>query len=114
MLSTSNDLSVTITSNITDGIICYNKSIELACHANDAVNVTTYKWTSTTFKQAQETASITVLATDDPVQYTCTVTDANGKSSYSSINISSNGELLPLCYKYMACALYSYNIYEAL
>ena len=112
MLSTSNDLSATITSNVTDGIVCYNKSIELNCHANDTVNVTTYKWISSTFKQPQETASITVMATDDPVQYTCTVTDANGNIGYSSINISSNGELLPLFYKYMAYALYSRNIYE--
>lgn len=93
--STSNDLSVTITSNITNGIICYNKSIELTCRANDA-NISTYKWTSTTFKQAQETASITVIATADPVQYTCMVTDTDGNIGYSSVNISSNGELLAM------------------
>ena len=82
---------VTITSNITNGVICYNQSIELICHTN-GVNVTTYKWTSTKFKQAEETASITVTATDEPVEYYCTVTDANGKNGYSSVSISSNGE----------------------
>lgn len=82
---------VTIISNITNGVICYNQSIELTCHTN-GTNVTTYKWTSIKFKQAEETVSITVTATDDPVEYRCTVTDVNGKNGYSSVSISSNGE----------------------
>ena len=89
---------MTITSNITNGIICYNKSIELTCHAN-GVNITIYKWTSTTFKQAQETASVTVMATADPVQYICMVTDTNGNNGYSSVNISSNGKVLASYHK---------------
>ena len=111
--STSNDVSVMITSNITDGIICYNKSIQLSCHANDA-NITTYKWTSPTFKQAQQTASITVIATADPVQYTCIVTDTRGNSGYSSVNISSNGEFyLPTCGYCGTCTHNRYsNIYD--
>ena len=103
--STSNNLSVAITSNATDGIICYNKSIELTCHAN-GVNVTTYKWTSTEFRQIADTASITVMATDDPVQYTCTVTDVNGNNGNSSVNISSNGEFTAcICYDYGRCLI---------
>ena len=45
------------------------------------------------FKQAMETASIIVVATHDPVEYNCMVTDINGESGYSSVNICSNGEL---------------------
>lgn len=82
---------MTITSNITDGNICYSQSIQLTCHAY-GINVTQYKWTSTKFKQAMETASITVVATQDPVEYNCMVTNINGESGYSSVNISSNGE----------------------
>ena len=87
------NISVTITSNITDGIICYsNQSVELSCHAN-SINVIQYKWTSTKFKHPEETANITIVATDDPVKYTCTVSDANNDTGYSSINISTNGKL---------------------
>ena len=94
----SNNLPVMITSNITDhdGTICYNQSIQLTCRAY-SVNITQYRWTSTTFEQAKETASITVVATHDPVEYKCTVTDANGESGYSSVNVSSNGEFLMAC-----------------
>ena len=84
---------MTITSNATDGVACHNQSIELTCQAK-GVNVTSYKWTSTTFKQAEVTASIIVMAKDDPVEYTCTVTDTNGESGHSSVIISSNGELI--------------------
>ena len=66
--------------------------MQLTCHAY-SVNVNQYNWTSTLFKQAIETVSITVVATHDPVEYKCVVTDINGDSGYSSINISSNGEL---------------------
>ena len=83
---------MTITSNITDSI-CYNQSIVLTCNTND-INVTTYKWISTKSNQSEETTSITVIATDDPVEYTCIVSDSNGDiSGYSSVNISSNGKL---------------------
>ena len=87
------NLSVTITTNVTDGIICLNKSVQLTCHAN-VVNIATYNWTSTKFTHAEEAASITIIATDDPVGYTCTVTDTNGDTGYSSVNISSNGKLM--------------------
>ena len=83
---------MTITSNVKDGIICYKHSIQLTCHAYGTI-VTEYKWTSTIFKQAKETASITVVATHDSVEYKCMVTGING-SGYSSMNISSNGEFI--------------------
>ena len=84
---------MTITSNATDGIACYNQSIELTCEAK-GVNVTSYKWTSTMFKVAKVTASVTVVATHDLVEYTCTVTDTKGESGYSSVKISSNGKCI--------------------
>ena len=87
-----NNVPVTIVSNVTNGTVCYNQSIQLTCHANGTV-VTHYNWTSTVFKQAIETASITVVATHDPIEYNCMVTDINDESGYSSVNISSNGEL---------------------
>ena len=96
-LSSNGNLSVTITSNVTDGIICCNKAVQLTCHAND-VNITAYKWTSSAFKEVKVTASITIIATDDPVGYTCTVTDSNGDNGYSSVNISSNGKLMAFTY----------------
>ena len=88
-----NNVPVIITSNTTDGIACYNQSIELTCQAK-GVNVTSYRWTSPTFKQAEVNTSIIVVATHDLVEYTCTVTDANGESGYSSVKVSSNGELI--------------------
>ena len=87
------NLSVTITTNVTDGIICLNKSVQLTCHAN-IINIATYNWTSTKFTHAEEAASITIIATEDPVGYTCTVTDTDGDTGYSSVNISSNGKLM--------------------
>ena len=94
----SNNLPVMITFNITDhdGKICYNQSLQLTCHAN-TINVTQYSWISTTFEQAKDTASITVVATHDPVEYKCVVTGTNGESGYSSVNVSSNGEFLVAC-----------------
>ena len=97
-----NNIPVTIVSNVTNGTVCYNQSIQLTCHANGTV-VTHYNWTSTVFKQALETASITVVATHDPVEYKCMVTDINGESGYSSVNISSNGELIHIGYSYQCC-----------
>ena len=81
---------MTITSDVHDGIICYNHLIRLTCHAY-GTHVTQYKWTSTASKQAR-TASIIVLATHDPIEYKCMVTGINSESGYSSVNISSNGE----------------------
>ena len=94
----SNNLPVMITSNITDhdGTICYNQSMQLTCHAY-SVNITQCRWTSTMFEQAKETASITVVATHDPIEYKCTVTGTDGESGYSSVNVSSNGEFLMVC-----------------
>ena len=96
------NIPVTIVSNVTNGTVCYNQSIQLTCHANGTV-VTHYNWTSTVFKQAMETASITVVATHDPVEYKCMVTYINGESGYSSVNISSNGELNHIGYSYQCC-----------
>lgn len=86
---------MTITSNVTDGTICYNQPVELTCHAS-GVDVTEYKWISTKFKQAEMTASITVMATDDSVEYICIVTDTDRQHGYSSVNISSNGKLIAI------------------
>ena len=77
---------------MTDGICYHNQSIELICHAN-IINVIDYKWTSSIFKHPEETANITVVATDDPIKYTCTVTDTNNDNGCSSISISINGKL---------------------
>lgn len=87
------NISVTITSNVTNGIVCFNHSVELTCHANGRVNVTAYKWISTKSNQTETTSSIIVKATIDPVLYTCIVTGTKGENGYSSLNISSNGEL---------------------
>ena len=89
---------MTITPNVSlhDGGICYNQSIELTCHASD-IRVTTYKWTSSKSNQSEETTSITVTATDDPVEYTCTANDSKGNSGHSSVNISSDGKRLIDC-----------------
>ena len=85
---------MTITSNVKDGIICYKHSIQLTCHAYDVI-IPKYKWTSTIFKQTKDTPSITVVATHDSVEYKCMVTDIFlGKSGYSSVSISSNGEFI--------------------
>ena len=93
----SNNVLVTIKSN---GTVCYKQSVQLTCHAY-GINVTQYKWTSTTFEQAKETASIMVVATHDPVEYKCTVTGTNGESGYSSVTVSSNGEFT--CYISAVC-----------
>ena len=77
---------------MTDGICYYNPSVELICHTN-TINVVENNWTSTKFKHPEETANITVVATDDPVKYTCTVTDTNNDNGYSSISISISGKL---------------------
>ena len=88
----SYNITVTITSNVTDGICSYNQPVELICHTN-TVKVIEYKWTSTKFKHPEETANITVVATDDLVKYTCTVIDINNDTGCSSINISINRKL---------------------
>ena len=90
--ASSNEFPVTITSNVTlHGIVCYNQSIELTCHAY-GINVTMYKWMSSTGKFIQYYASIIVTVTDDLVEYTYTVTDNRGDHGYSSIDILSNGK----------------------
>lgn len=86
---------MTITSNVTD-VICYNQSVELTCCAS-GVNVMERKWISAKLKEPERTASIIVTATDNPVEYTCMVTDTNNDSGYSSVNISSNGKLTCTC-----------------
>ena len=87
-------MTVTIRSNVTTAIICCNQSVELTCYANGTV--ISYKWTSSKSNQSEETTSITVTATDNPVEYTCTVrADSNGDSTgNSSIIISSNSKKL--------------------
>ena len=77
---------------MTNGICYYNPTVELVCHAN-TINVVEYKWTSAKFKHPEETANITVVATDDLVKYTCTVTDTNNNTGCSSISISINSKL---------------------
>ena len=88
-----NNVPVTITSNVTDGIACYMQSINLTCQAK-GVKVTNYAWKCSTFKIADTTTSLIVEAKHDLVEYTCIVTDANGESGYSSVKVSSNGELI--------------------
>ena len=86
---------MTITSNVTlhDGIVCYNQSIELTCHA-DGINVTMFKWMSSDKSiQSEHSTNITVIATNSLVEYTCTVSDINGNHGYSSVDILSNGKL---------------------
>lgn len=75
------------------GIISYNQPIELNCILFKTLpgpNIV-YNWTSTKFKQPQMTASVTVVATGDSVEYTCTVTDGDEKE-YASIYVFSVGE----------------------
>ena len=79
-----------ITCNITGGIISYNQTIELTCHAYSISNAV-YKWTSTKFKQPQVTSSVTVVASKDFVEYTCTVTGSKSTNEFSSIYIFSVG-----------------------
>ena len=61
------------------GIISYNQPIELRCNAFSSNAV--YQWTSTKFKQPKVTGSIVVKATNDSVEYTCTVTGSNQNAS---------------------------------
>ena len=100
--ASSSGFPVTITSNVTlHGIICCNQSIELTCHADD-INVTTYKWTASIGKsiQSEYSINITVLATDELVEYTCTVTDISDNYGYSSVYILSNGKLVLIIVQY--------------
>ena len=81
-----------ISSNAT-AVVCYNQSIELTCHAN-SINMVAYKWISTKLKQPKETATIIVIATDNPVEYICEIIANSGEKGSSNISISSNGEVI--------------------
>ena len=82
---------MTIKCNTTGGIISYNQPIELNCNAYGIPNAT-YQWTSTKFKQPQVTANVTAVATNDSVEYTCTVTGSDGGKQNASIYIFSVGK----------------------
>ena len=81
---------MTIKCNTTDGIISYNQPIELTCNAN--IPNAMYKWTSTKLKRPQTGASITVIATNDSVEYNCTATSVDGVKQHGSIYIFSVGK----------------------
>ena len=104
---------VTITSNVTlhDGVICYNQPIELTCHAS-GINVTMYKWTSSKFSNLENSASITVIAKEDSVQYTCTVSDSNGDCGYFHVNVSSSGKKLLTVVFILVCYIIVVNHYK--
>ena len=78
--------------NITDKIIHNNQPIQLTCHTDNNIENAMYSWTSIKFTQPQVTASITVVATNDLIQYTCTVSGTNAEDGYSSIYISATGK----------------------
>ena len=89
---------MTISSNVDNRTICYNQSVELTCHTDLTTEDVVYTWTSScdNFNQSEQSITITVIATTNPVKYTCTVNSSSGNHGYSTMYISSNGKLLSI------------------
>ena len=84
-----------ITSDVDNGTIYHNQPVELTCHTNDTIEDVMYTWTFScgNFNQSEHSSIITVIATGDPVKYTCIVNSSSGNHGYSSVHISSDGKL---------------------
>ena len=97
LLNDVNDYSllalVIIKCNTTGGIISYNQAIELTCNAYNIPNAV-YNWTSTEFKQPRIGASVTVIATNDSVEYNCTATSDDDVKQLGSIYVFSIGKYI--------------------
>ena len=85
-------IAVTITSDVDNGTMCRNQPV---CHTNITTEDVMYTWTSScgNFNQSEHSSIITVIATSDPVKYTCIVNSSSGNHGYSSVHISSDGKL---------------------
>ena len=81
-------LPVTIRSDA-NSVVCVNSTITLTCVATGA---TDYKWTTSNHViNNNNTDSITVTATPEAIQYTCTATDDDGNTGRATTTVTSNG-----------------------
>ena len=96
VVGSSELIAVTITSDVDNGTIrCRNQPVEHTCHTNITNEDVRHTWTSScgNFNQSEYSSIITVIATSDPVRYTCMVNSSSGNHGYSSVHISSDGKL---------------------
>ncbi|XP_065883776.1 hemicentin-2-like isoform X2 [Dysidea avara] len=96
-------LSVTITSDA-GSVVCVNTTITLTCNAIGATN---FKWTTGDHSEVTDnnTDAITVTATPEATEYTCTASDDNGNTGRSSITVASN-DTIPILNEF------NFNEYE--
>ena len=95
-----------------DSVVCVNSTITLTCVATGA---TDYKWTTSDHViNNNNTDSITVTATPEAIQYTCTATDDDGNTGTATTTVASNGKITMKCDNRILCLYYGYTMYTTL